>query len=580
MKEMRANVIPMFKLKKGQDTGEEDEGEEDELLEDEESEELSESGIPESAGPITRADTPVTSIDVNEEKKDSGVNEGKFAARLWPYRYLGIHCKVEDVLDYQDRIYPRAASRLGPRHQAVVLDWPGRPIEYVENRNILATLDKIDKRSRKYREAKAAVAAAAAAASKEGTETPDDVSLGQTPGLDEDRPPWIQDKPIGYVARGEDNFSSDGTGTQLVWKKPANVTDADIDTYLHDIRTEAARLKVPISSTSFLDGAINALQYSSFDFQKAKDLVHILKPDSLWNPIFTADEIKKFEAGVAKYGSELHYVAKEVGTRATAECVRFYYMWKKTPRGREIWGKQEGRKGNRQKSALVSEGVPDVGDDSDDSAFDDRKAVRQKKLFECKFCQTQTSRRWRKPPGGIVVTGEEHSIILALCDRCADLWRRYGVQYVLPDELKKAIEPKVPKKRKTEEEEEEPQVKRKKVKKDPEKTNGKALRRTRSGSIEPPKWAPCAVCGFVEDEEPVVCNVCGLCVHSGCYGSTKKNRKGNWVCDMCVNDKHPLVSTVLSSLYPANARNTNAYCVLFANLRNSTPLNTFPLVKR
>jgi hypothetical protein len=543
MKEMRANNIPMFELKKGQE-GEQaqEEDEEEEFLEDE-SEEPSESGIPESAGPTTRADTPITHIDLTDVTDHSGTNEGKFASRLWPYRYLGIHCKVEDVLDYQDRIYPRAASRLGPRHQAVVQDWPGRPVEYVENRHILANLEKVDKRSRKYRDARAAVVAAA----KEGTETPDDSSIRQTPGTEEDRPPWVQDKPIGYIARGEDNFSSDGTGTQLVWKKPANVTDEEIDAYLVDIRSEAARLKVPTWSTSFLDGAINALQYSSSNFAEAKELVRQLTPESLWNPIFTPEEIKRFEAGVAKYGSELHYVAQEVKTRATAECVRFYYMWKKTPRGQEIWGKQEGRKGNRQKSAVAVEGVPDVADSSDDSAFDDRKAIRQKKRFQCKFCQTQTSRRWRKPPGGIVLTGEDHASILALCDRCGDLWRRYGVQYVVPEELKKPVEAKAPKKRRAEDEEEDSVVKRKKAKKDDK--NDKVIRRTRAGSIEQPSWPPCAVCGFVEDdEEPIICTICGLCVHAGCYGSLKKNRKGSWVCDMCINDKQPLVSTVTSHL--------------------------------
>src|SRR5216117_3024509 len=107
---MRANNIPMFVLKKNASEVEEDE--DDECLDDE-SDELSESGIPQSAGTITRADTPVTHLDISDDTK---TNEGKFAARLWPYRYLGIHCKVEDVLDYQDRIYPRAASRIGPRH--------------------------------------------------------------------------------------------------------------------------------------------------------------------------------------------------------------------------------------------------------------------------------------------------------------------------------------------------------------------------------------------------------------------------------------------------------------------------------
>lgn len=176
-----------------------------------------------------------------------------------------------------------------------------------------------------------------------------------------------------------------------------------------------------------------------------------------------------------------------------------------------------------------------------------------------------------------MVTGEDNSVILALCDRCADLWRRYGVQYVLPEELKKAIEPKAPKKRKTEDEEEEPAGKRKKAKKEADKTNGKTIRRTRAGSIEPPKWPPCAVCVQVEDEEPVVCTVCGLCVHSGCYGSTKKSRKGNWVCDMCVNDKHPLVSTVYLIFGIAKTRNTNASYVLFVSLQMLIRQETFPL---
>lgn len=540
MKEMRANNIPMFKLKKTTKGEEKKEEEEDDEYVDDDSEELSESGIPESAGPITRADTPVTGFDINDSDH-SGTNEGKFASRLWPYRYLGIHCKVEDVLDYQDRIYPRAASRIGPRHQANVSEWAGHPVEYVERRPTLM-LDKIDKRNRKQREARPTTVGTA----KEGTETPDDASTIYTPGIDDDKPPLIQENQPGYVVRGEDNFSTDGTGTQLFWKKPDNVTDAQIDAYLKDIRGEASRLNVDPSSTSFLDGAISALQYTSFDFQKARESVATLTPESLWNPIFTPDEIKRFEAGVAKFGSELHCVAKEVGTRATAECVRYYYLWKKTPHGREIWGKQESRRGNRQKSAAMTENLPDVGDSSDDSAFDDRKAARQRKKFVCKFCHIKTSRRWRKAPGGFAIGGEDDQSIFALCDRCGDLWRRYGVQYVVPDELKKPLESKVPKKRRTEEEED-TNGKRRKFKRD-DKSSGKSVRRTRAGSIEQPMFPPCAVCGYIDSEEPAVCNICGLCVHPGCYGSTRKNRKGNWACDMCINDKQPLVSTV-SLLY-------------------------------
>src|SRR2546429_19065 len=55
-----------------------------------------------------------------------GTAEQIHQASLWLFRYLGIHCKVEDALNYDDRIYPRASSRLGPRHQANVTMWPGR----------------------------------------------------------------------------------------------------------------------------------------------------------------------------------------------------------------------------------------------------------------------------------------------------------------------------------------------------------------------------------------------------------------------------------------------------------------------
>jgi len=529
----------MFDLKKqqnGEQDGEEDEDEELYDDEEEESSVPSESGIPESAGVNTRADTPMTGLD--DIGYQAGTNEGKFASRLWPYRYLGIHCKVEDVLDFSDRIYPRAASRIGARHQANVPEWPGRPVEYIENKSLLNSLAKLDKKSKKQKGALAAM--------KEGTETPDEGSIIHTPN-EEEQPPWIQEKPPGYIARGEDNFSSDGTGTQLVWKQPAEITSEEIDDYLRSLTPEARRLNTQPFSTSFLEGAINALQYSSFDFQKAKDLVHLLTPESLWNPIFTRDEIKRFESGVAKYGSELHLVAKEVGTRATAECVRFYYMWKKTDRGREIWGKQEGRKGNRTKAAAAEE-VLDVGDSSDDSAFDDRKAIRQRKKFECKFCQVQTSRRWRKPPGGITLVGDESNVILALCDRCGDLWRRYGVQYVIPEESKKPVETKAPKKRKTDEEDEELGTKKKKARKE-EKTTDKVIRRTRAGSVEKPSFSPCAVCGYVEDDEPFTCSICGLVVHAGCYGAVSKNRKGTWVCDPCINEKQPLISTVHDLLH-------------------------------
>ncbi|OLY81093.1 Lid2 complex component snt2 [Smittium mucronatum] len=42
--------------------------------------------------------------------------------REWPYRYFGIYSNIDDVLNDDDRINPRAGSRIGPKYQAVIPD--------------------------------------------------------------------------------------------------------------------------------------------------------------------------------------------------------------------------------------------------------------------------------------------------------------------------------------------------------------------------------------------------------------------------------------------------------------------------
>ncbi|KAJ1737685.1 putative PHD type zinc finger protein with BAH domain-containing protein [Coemansia sp. Benny D160-2] len=41
---------------------------------------------------------------------------------LWPFRYFGINTNIDDVLHDDERIYPRAVSRIGPKYQAIVPD--------------------------------------------------------------------------------------------------------------------------------------------------------------------------------------------------------------------------------------------------------------------------------------------------------------------------------------------------------------------------------------------------------------------------------------------------------------------------
>ncbi|KAL0257382.1 putative PHD type zinc finger protein with BAH domain-containing protein [Diplodia seriata] len=366
-------------------------------------------------------------------------------AKMWPMRYLGIHCRVEDALQYDDRaIYPRASSRLGPRHQANVNVWHGRPVELVKPAEIRKRYNKGPAHKKDPKLSKEDLEADKAEKAK--------------------RPKWVQDEPVGYVRRGEDFPNDDPrcTAKTLFKMPPESVRGEDdapddrekiIDDYMSKARTEAAKvIGVQEYNTNFLTKAIELLYANNYDSGAAlEQLKKINRRKDLREPEPNKEEKKRFEEGVAKYGSELRNVRIHVRTMTHADVVRYYYLWKKTPKGREIWGNYDGRKGKNQKvvaDSSTSRLADDIADDVDDSAFDVGKAESRKKHFVCKFCSTKVSRQWRRAPGvapGQTVPADGRSkdkgthMIPALCQRCARLWRRYAIKYEDAEELIKKM---------------------------------------------------------------------------------------------------------------------------------------------
>ncbi|KAJ5920120.1 hypothetical protein N7516_010978 [Penicillium verrucosum] len=379
-------------------------------------------------------------------------------AKMWPYRYLGIHCRVEDALDYDDRIYPRASSRIGTRHQAMVPAWPGRAVEYVKPLDAKKK-SKVSGGKKDGKLSKDAQAALEAAKNERAN-----------------RPKWVQDEPTGYVHRGLDEpvaiNGKQARTAELQFKMPtsdqipargeddapgSHLSDADrekfIDDYMRQAKELAPSIGVEKHSTNFLDRALALLYSESFDVEAAlAKLKKTNKYKDLKEPHIRPEELKLFEQGVAKYGSEWRNIMKHVKTVHIYQIVRFYYMWKKTPSGRKIWGSYEGRRGKkevRRHSMISSKLLDDVADDHDDSAFDSEKAIVQKRGFHCKFCTTRHSRQWRRaplvPPGTVIPSEPSNKkdkgpmLTVALCLRCALLWRKYGIQYEDVDEVAKRI---------------------------------------------------------------------------------------------------------------------------------------------
>ena len=536
-------------------------------------------------------------------------------AKLWPYRYLGIHCRVEDALDYDDRIYPRASSRLGPKHQANVQVWHGHAVQFVKPTDIKKKFLKGSGHKKDAKLTKETVAALEA----------DKVSR-------EKRPKWISDEPLGYIPRGEDLPNGDLRNTaQVTFRMPEvgerssrgedtsiQLTPDEREKFIDEYMAKAQDIAQPLFnlrpfSTNFLDQALKLLTANNYQTEKAlAELKGLKRRYDLKEPELTEDEIRKFEDGVAMYGSELRNVSRHVGkSQKHGEIVRFYYMWKKTERGRRIWDNYEGRKGKKQAKQADARLLDDVADDVDDSAFDTMKATQRKRGFECKFCGSRQSPQWRRAPATAPGTtipadsstakgGKDKSghLMLALCQRCAGLWRKYGIQWENIDEVAKKVAQGGGRawKRRIDEEllaelvsanqassiglsvtaaavaasvglEVPPSLtpqpgqealrKKQKMAADPPISAGQqnefieesTKKKLPEKLPEPPlipeqpqlRLFPCDVCslGIRDDLTLLTCRYCRLTVHPDCFGVDQDRVNEKWLCDTCANDVNP-----------------------------------------
>lgn len=542
-------------------------------------------------------------------------------AKLWPYRYLGIHCRVEDALDYDDRIYPRASSRLGPKHQANVHVWHGRPVQLVK---------PVDIRKKYMRGGNH---------KRDARLTKDSIALLEADKITkEKRPKWMMDEPPGYVHRGEDHPAGDvATTAKLQFRMPQvgemssrgnNLSEADdtpdqreqlIDDYMTRAKELAKVVGVPEYSTNFLDKALELLCTNGYAIEPAlHQLRQVNRRKDLKEPELTKEELKRFEEGVSKYGSELRNVSRHVGkSQKHGDIVRFYYMWKKGDAGKRIWGHHEGRKGKKQPKQADSKLVDDVADDIDDSAFDNGKAATRKRGFECKFCGSRKSPMWRRAPAtapGSTVPSDTSSkgskdkashLMVALCQRCAGLWRKYGIQWEDIEEVarkvangggrayKRRVDVELLRELTTANDtgmgvpattaaasdgvEVHPGLANQDAPKKKQKTGGAGAENGTENAVptktqnattynepppkkkvaekipepplvpEPPRlrFLPCAICNQMEPmgDQHLSCRHCRLTVHRNCYGVAEGRSGSKWTCDTCSNDSTSQIST-------------------------------------
>ncbi|EAZ63686.2 putative PHD type zinc finger protein with BAH domain-containing protein [Scheffersomyces stipitis CBS 6054] len=233
----------------------------------------------------------------------------------WPMRYLGMHARLEDGVDIDDRSpYPRASTRLGAKHQATnIPEFYDHPIEYydVDKPNSKKVKSNGKKNNHDNKEP------------MEKLVVPDEYK-DLSP---KEYPQWLQPRPKGYVERGVDD--GEGMTCTLLWKS----SDVDVennfeklDSYIQRCEPIATRLNMLSTSPNFMDSVVNAYMRYDGDVDRAYDEIMKLTRKTLKEPTFTKEEVKRFESGVKEFGSELYPV---FGDSVIALCFRCAKLWRR-----------------------------------------------------------------------------------------------------------------------------------------------------------------------------------------------------------------------------------------------------------
>ncbi|KAG0206051.1 putative PHD type zinc finger protein with BAH domain-containing protein [Mortierella sp. GBA30] len=346
-------------------------------------------------------------------------------SHMWPFRYFGTHADIQDIFDPDDRVYPRASSRVGAKYQAVVAKWDGPG-------QILATSTLFDdpqnsllrNRSRKggrggrpsnklkvpeeQSESRSRAHSASLETTVDGPDTPvTPSSPARTGGTVDDTV---------HLERGGDDTAT------LQYCKPSHISDEYVTAYME--RVKGLPLPLPIHSADLIDGALTALQQSGYDAEKAlKEIAMVQKHDFEIND-WTPREIDAFEEGIRLYGHELFAIKKKVETRSMKDIVRKRFKsvgrGAVTSPGIEIGSRSKANQESAKDTVLDHETI--IVPTADIAG-----------KFACAHCGTRSTSMWRRLPGE---TDPQRQFPRVYCNDCGNEWIRYVTLPPLADPQK------------------------------------------------------------------------------------------------------------------------------------------------
>ncbi|CAO3599279.1 unnamed protein product [Absidia cylindrospora] len=252
---------------------------------------------------------------------------------MWPFRYFGVNTNIKDILDIDDRIYPRATSRIGSKYQATVPDWKD-PLDHALPSSSLTLTPK-----ERMRRSSSSISPSSQSASIDDSLYEEQSSQNKRRGKASKRKETSPLNDDNLPDVGDESTMTRGTSHTVtaVFSEPDRLKDEQLDDYISKVQVLPTLPLAPHSADTY-DLALSILEGSDYNIKVALEKIQRVTRDDFsflvtWQP----DEIKKFEQGIQDHGHELVFVKQGVPTKSMADIVRFFYKWKKSDRYEPVY---------------------------------------------------------------------------------------------------------------------------------------------------------------------------------------------------------------------------------------------------
>ncbi|KAJ1948886.1 putative PHD type zinc finger protein with BAH domain-containing protein, partial [Linderina pennispora] len=493
---------------------------------------------------------------------------------LWPFRYFGINTNIDDVLHDDERIYPRAVSRIGPKYQAIIPEMvsPSGP-----ELDQALTQKRTDYMAKHGLTEMSSLRESLHGSGRHGGHRGKDMGKGHTKNAEQLDRVWDEIE----IRRGNHD-------EQLFFRQPPYLPDDELDMYIKSIVPFLRRHFEPITDFTILDcqdAALHGLSIHNYDVEEALILIPE-SPESYIRPrapgdIWTAETLSRFDDSLREYGSNLQSIHNGMRDTTRRAITLHYYLIRHSSRGKHLLEAYDNRSHAGLRRPNLGQGESagnvhhEVSSDAGVSSVDVPASTPQSSGMvtrdhsvsrdtdssatqtRCLNCHRERASRWFPAPFELIGYNTRSSKASGMrrlvCGDCRDYWNYYAT---MPDQdtinaRKHIVHHQTGNGHSNNSASQHPHQLSRAARAE-ERSRAKAraqpaavVARPRNSDLWP--LVACALCTAPTDssQPAMACQDCGMCVHMGCagyHGAQTKLAARRWRCAVCTNLNNPAIS--------------------------------------